>query len=209
MFNFIALAIARIVVVFIPIKHVRKRVRRRVYEGLRNKIGFFYFDLFIKRLFTKKTTYDCVFSLGSGCFTAYALRKAHLRKFSAPYDWVYGCTLEKRISFLINGFKDFFNKEDFELLEIKSKGTKLRRVDGILMVPGRHYRNKRTGLSYPHDFEQDGDFDMKFSLTKSKYEKRIQRLLDKINNGKNILMVYTETHCEGSGAVGGGGGGRN
>jgi hypothetical protein len=136
--------------------------------------------LALKKLFVKKTAYDCVFSLGEGCFTAQALRHSRLRKFSGPFDWVMGSSFEKRIKFLTDDFRNFFNKEDFEFVMTGEKQG------------NDFYTNKRTGLLYMHDFPSKGNFDIEFPAAKEKYERRIGGLLNLIESANRVLAVYAD-----------------
>jgi len=157
---------------FIPIPKIRRKVRE-----------FFMWwhpDLILKKLFVKRTAYDCVFSLGEGCFTAQALKNSRLRKFSGPFDWVGRSTFEKRIEFLTDDFRNFFNKEDFDFVLADHRN-------------GAHsYANKRTGIFHIHDFSAKENFDSEFPAAKEKYERRINRLLNLIKSANRVLAVYVD-----------------
>lgn len=122
--------------------------------------------------------YDCVFSLGEACFIATHLKNNGLRMFSGPFDWMYGSNFKTRCDILVSKFENYFNKEDLEFKEYRESNK---------MVT---YRNKRTNLHYNHDFHSDLPFDYEYYFVKEKYDRRINRLLQKIANSEKVLICY-------------------
>jgi hypothetical protein len=110
----------------------------------------------VRKLFYKKSSYDCIFAIGAHCPTADLLKSAGLRSFSGPFDWVAGLDMEGRFEIFVNEFADYFNKEDLRLIDNKK--------DKRMAV----YKNVRTGLVFPHDFRSDVDFETAYKLVKEK-----------------------------------------
>lgn len=130
-----------------------------------------------KIFFTKK--YDLVVSIGEACSCATNLKINHLRKFSGPFDWLYGANLTKRIDYLLSDFEACFNREDFEFID---NGYRLADI----------YVNKKTGIVYNHDFPKGEQFSKVFPKVKEKYQRRISRVLSALKNDKQVLLVYLE-----------------
>jgi len=128
-----------------------------------------------------KTKYDCVFSLGAACFSAELLTKAKLRVFSSPFDWISEGTLDGKGDMLCNNFKDFLNIEDLEKV-------------GERDYPENCdiYKNNSNGIMFHHDFPKGEELSENFQKAKDKYNRRINRLNEKLSNSKNVLIVYME-----------------
>jgi len=149
---------------FIPVRTWRRKFRE----------FFMYRDLMlIKGLFIKKRRYDCIFSMGDACFVARALKAAGLRNFSGPFDWLRDGDFESRVNLLMTNFADFCNHTDFEYAG----------------APGI-WRNRKTGLTFMHDFTKDGVFDDEFPAICEKYRRRTTRLIEKLKNSHRVLIVY-------------------
>ena len=139
---------------------------------------------YIKEMQSKK--YDLIFSLGRACPGSMHLRMAGLQKESYPLDWVsvpsgtkcgkYG--FNGKIDALCSGFKDFLNEEDCE-------------VHGDDKV---HWavRNLRTGFDFLHDFPIEMSIHEAYPDVKEKYDRRIKRLLQRIENGQNIAIIWVQ-----------------
>ena len=125
--------------------------------------------------------YDTVFSLGEACFCATFLSKLRLRKFSAPFDWMYGATFDERFEILLDDFNNFIDKEDLSFVGRRDRPN-----------PQDVYYDKRTGITFNHDFQYNGDFAKDYPKVREKYDKRIKRLLHYLEKGGHVLMVYME-----------------
>ena len=132
--------------------------------------------------------YDIVISLGQNCATSNALRACHLQEETLPFDWSGGVIPEKcgkgglsgKVDLIINGFKDFFKLEDLE-----NRGNNAEDdVTNLWIV------NKRTGLQYRHDFPDSKPVEDVFPLVKEKYQRRVDRLNEAIEQSNRILFVY-------------------
>ena len=133
-------------------------------------------------LFNKKK-YDFIFSLGEACSSTEALRDNNLQIISNPLDWIGGPTLEERINFILNDFEDFLNIEDLE---------SLNRTNGVVDFPCDIYLNKKNKFVFNHDFPTGIKLENSFNKVKEKYNRRIKRLYEKINEAKKVLVVYIE-----------------
>ncbi|MBQ3310650.1 hypothetical protein IJG72_01090 [bacterium] len=128
-------------------------------------------------LFKKK--YDCIFSLGSACFCAEMLTKSNLRVFSSTFDWLGGGSFTQRILFICNDFKDFLN------------------IEGLKKIGEREYPescdiylNEQTSVVFNHDFPKGMDLAESYKIVKSNFDRKNNRLIKKIQDSKNTLIVY-------------------
>lgn len=145
-----------------------------------DRVQYFSINMMLRKLFCKRTKYDCVFSIGASCPSTDFLRSINLRRSSAPLDWVYGLDFAERIEVFINEFPNYLNKDDLEII-----GRSRKRLD---------VKNNRTGFSFPHDFRVDTDFDTEYKIVLDRYNRRIQRLLNTIKKSKRVLAVYMENY---------------
>jgi len=132
-----------------------------------------------------KNKYNCVFSLGSACYSAELLAKAKLRVFSSPFDWLSGGTLEEKCELICNNFSSFFNIEDLEK-------TGEREYPENCDI----YNNNRNGIFFNHDFPKGEELSKNYQKVKNKYDSRISRLNEKLSTSQNSLIVYMELFDE-------------
>src|SRR5574344_454709 len=125
--------------------------------------------------------YDLIFGIGEACSCSQALRNQNLQVYSYPFDWLFGSTFEGRINILVNKFKDFINKSDLEYSYSKRN------------IHCNAYHNKKNDLTFNHDFQKDISFEEAYPQIRTKYDRRINRLLQKIESAKSILVVYLQT----------------
>ncbi len=123
--------------------------------------------------------YDLVFSLGEACLCSEALRVTGLQQESNPFDWLAGGTLKDRINITIAKWGRFFEKED-----LSYGGSAGEKYD--------FYQNSYNKLGFNHDFPAGIPFDESYPEVKEKYDRRINRLLRRIDDAKRILLVYIE-----------------
>lgn len=128
-----------------------------------------------------KNKYDCIFSMGSACFSAELLTKAKLRVFSSPFDWLRGGNFKTRGELICNGFKDFL---DIEYLEKTGQRDYPERCD--------IYLNKYNGIGFFHDFPKDEILADSHPKVKEKYDRRIDRLIEKLCHSEHSLIIYME-----------------
>lgn len=134
-------------------------------------------------LILNKRSYDLIVPFGFSCHTAMMLNNLHLRNFSLPFDWIIPLcpqksNLDNRFKLLMN-FNDFFNFEDFEFFRDK-------------ITTSGHYiaHNNRFGFEIGHDFELKMSDIQNFERFKDKYNRRYDRLLNKLRFCKKTLFVY-------------------
>lgn len=122
--------------------------------------------------------YDLVLGLGSACSCTQVLRACGLQLASFPLDWVSGADLPTRVEIVLSGFEDWLRAEDF--VQVDNPGA------------FRHdcYRNKKTQLVYPHDFEQTVPFKACYPLVRDKYARRAARLLGLLRAARRVLLVW-------------------
>ncbi|MGG3496642.1 DUF1796 family putative cysteine peptidase [Peribacillus simplex] len=131
-------------------------------------------------------SYDAIFSLGDLCLASIQLRKNNLRPYAGVLDWVGSPTLPKVNLLLQNQFSDFLDPRHLKPIKYLSQ------LD--LYVLDEHYN-----IGFNHDFKTE-----KNSLThlggypevKEKYDRRIQRFLEKMSTSQKILFVRTEGSFE-------------
>ena len=123
--------------------------------------------------------YDFIFSIGSACQCATMLKKANLRKYSGPFDWVSGGSIYNRLYIVENEFDNFFIKNDLILKKYKNN----KNVDIIF------YKNKRTYLEHIHDFNMSNNFNIEYTDVYYKYMRRINRVQEYLKSNK-VLMIY-------------------
>lgn len=121
--------------------------------------------------------FDIIIPVGSFCAGAQALRSVKKRSRSLPLDWVGPVSLTLAVDFLETGFKSFFEKEDLKKYE---KDTK----------KNIGYINTRTNVLFMHDFKDISRFDEEYVLIREKYDRRIKRLYQTINDSKDILYLH-------------------
>lgn len=126
-------------------------------------------------------------SMGRGCHTAMMLEKMGYRKCSYPMDWIIPEnsasseeSMKKRFEFLMNGFVDFFNKEDLIFYPEISNGKHIKCI------------NKATNFVFSHDFLNGKDSKNQYILLMNKYSRRISRLMNHIKSVKKVNLIYIE-----------------
>ncbi len=136
----------------------------------------------------KKQKFDLIFSLGAACPTSMLLRKHRLQKSSYPLDWIGGDdNFFSRVQILCHHFDDFINKADLQSTEqtYMDRGG-LRRL----------VFNTKNGLLFNHDFSGEKSLEEDYPRIFEKYQRRIKRLLQTIQNSQKILIVFQEKAIE-------------
>ncbi|GEM_PF-1541616 len=128
--------------------------------------------------------YDTVVSVGAACFVPETLKKLKLRDFSGPFDWMFGSHILTRLNFVKNGFKNYFNYDDFEYVgENPDNGKNV-------------YKNTKSGITYNHDFPK-GDFNDIFGPVSEKYKRRTERFITHLQTDNRVLLVFFELNDTG------------
>lgn len=128
--------------------------------------------------------YDLVFSLGAACSCTESLRAAGLQYLSFPFDWLYGSDIRGRTELLIGGFADWLRPE---LMEEEERPA---------WNPDAIYVNRKTGISFNHDFPCDVPFADAFPRVVERYRRRIDRLMALIRGAKRVLAVWVNIPTE-------------
>lgn len=128
-----------------------------------------------------KQKYDFIFSLGAACSCTQMLRKAQLQFASYPLDWLFGSDLAGRVDIVASRFERF--------LEIDDLGYAYSERS----ISCDAYHNAFNDLTFNHDFEAGKDLKETYPAVKEKYDRRIKRLLDRIDQAESVLGVFIET----------------
>lgn len=125
--------------------------------------------------------YDLIFSIGEACSCTECLRFNKLQDASYPFDWIFGATFLDRIKILTSKFDNFLNLKDLTFSYSENS------------ISCDAYKNNFNNLTFNHDFPKDIPLSSSYNQVKEKYNRRINRLLNKINTSQNVLLVYIET----------------
>lgn len=139
----------------------------------------------LKNIF-KNRKYDLIFSIGQACSCTEVLRKAHLQFYSYPFDWLFGSNFIDRIKMLSNNMKNFIDKDDLEYSYEE------------ISISCNAYHNKRTDITFNHDFKKNLSFNEAYKEVSEKYKRRINRLYKQIEQSEKILAVYLQRPNENS-----------
>ncbi|HEQ3527396.1 TPA: peptidase [Bacillus cereus] len=130
-----------------------------------------------------KGSYDAIFSLGHLCLASQQLEKNQLRPFSGVLDWMGSPSLPAVSRLLKNRFSNFM---DLSHLIIRGYAT-----EHNLLVEETVYQ-----IFSNHDFATDKNtltHLTEYNDVKAKFDRRIQRFLEKIDSSQRILFVRTES----------------
>ncbi|WP_445486989.1 DUF1796 family putative cysteine peptidase [Niallia sp. 03133] len=134
-----------------------------------------------------KGEYDAIFSLGDLCLASIQLRKFNLRPFAGPLDWMSSPKLSSVNLLLQNRFKGFMDRDN---LLPTSYSTGINTPDSFLVV-----HDQRYGIVSSHDFKADRNtlaYLGTYPEVRRKLDKRINRMLNIMENKQKILFVRTE-----------------
>ena len=125
--------------------------------------------------------YDIIYSMGATCGCAMLMNYEGLRTFSGPFDWIVNVNgLYESFAFMMNGFSDFFNYEDFKV-----------RTAPKPFDPRYHaYENIKTGYIFVHDFPKEIPMEESFDAVKKKYYHRIERFYRLITEKDRVLLIW-------------------
>ncbi len=126
--------------------------------------------------------YQHIIPIGEACFVTTLLKNAGKREYSFPFDWLMGGNLKTRLDLILGNFENFFNEEDFALLDTNV-------VDDKCDI----YINNKNSLIFNHDFAKNIPFHEAYIDAKEKYQRRITRLYDYLINKENVLLLYMDS----------------
>ncbi|NWL88844.1 peptidase [Paenibacillus sp. 79R4] len=128
-----------------------------------------------------KGQYQAVFSLGDNCLPAIQLERNGLRPYSGPLDWLAIPQISDLNRLLLNRFAGFM---DLSHLKVVSKVS-----DRLFLVEESFYQ-----LYLNHDFFTHNNTETQlfaYSEVKAKYDRRVNRFLEKIATSQRILFVHS------------------
>jgi hypothetical protein len=129
-----------------------------------------------------KGSYDTVFSLGHLCLGAIQLKKFNLRPFSGVLDWVASYSLRDVNRLLEKQFAGFMELPNLKVVGHASE------LD--LLVSDEAYN-----IHFNHDFKTNKNTVSHLAAypeVKLKYDRRVERFLEKMATSKRILFIRTE-----------------
>jgi hypothetical protein len=129
-----------------------------------------------------KGKYDSIFSLGDLCLASIQLDKNNLRLFSGVLDWLGSPQLSEVNRLLMNRFTGFMELENLRV--VGDAGAEM------LLVSDENYH-----IFSNHDFTKAHNTHTHLSTypeVKQKFNRRIQRFLEKMESCQRILFVRTE-----------------
>lgn len=127
--------------------------------------------------------YDLLFSVGNSCFASDLLRSCKLQFESYPFDWLLFKSWDNVINLWENNFNDFICKDYLE------------KEDEVGKIHNQYFNNKYQ-VRILHDFLIGVDFDTAFNTVYQRYQRRINRLKQRIEAANSILMVHCEDNSE-------------
>jgi hypothetical protein len=133
-----------------------------------------------------KGTYDSIFSLGHFCLSAIQMKKNNLRPFAGVLDWVGSPSLPDVNRLLRNRFVGFWEPSNMRVIGHATPKD--------LLVSDDAYK-----IYFNHDFKTDINTPTHlaaFPDVKEKYNRRIQRFLEKMTTSQRILFIRTKGTLE-------------
>jgi putative papain-like cysteine peptidase DUF1796 len=116
---------------------------------------------------------DEIINLGGDCQPAYQLHIHGLRKYALPFDKLI-TPFDALQKLLENKFEGFLDPDNFEL---------------VITDKEKYIRDKKYNTRFIHDFKLDEDFLKNYEIIRETYQRRIDRLLNKIKEAHNPLFI--------------------
>ena len=129
-----------------------------------------------------KNKFDLIVSLGKDCACTSYLRKCGLQYNSYPFDWLTYAPFANRIKLVVEDFKDFLNLEDLKMMQKPTEFGSDPNND--------YYENISNQLYFWHDFPTGIPLEESYPEVNAKYQRRIKRLYEKIEQAQKILFVW-------------------
>lgn len=120
--------------------------------------------------------YDLFVPFGAFCATSYHLRRRNLQTEALPLDWVGVWKITQSAKLITSKFDGFFLKEN---LVFKN-------------VNGTHnaYMDEKNNMAFFHCIDKDLPFDDGYAKAKDMFERRINRVCERIEKAKSVLFVF-------------------
>lgn len=131
-------------------------------------------------------TYDAIFSLGDLCLASIELERNSLRPFAGVLDWMASYSLADVNRALSSRFANFM---EYRNLKVVGQAS-----DKLYLVLDSEYN-----FISNHDFFTHSNFPPHLAAypeIKEKYNRRINRFLNKMETARNILFIRTEGTLE-------------
>ncbi|MDF2855968.1 MAG: peptidase [Neobacillus sp.] len=142
------------------------RLKRRINVGLETING----------------NYDAIFSLGDLCLASIQLRKHNLRPFAGVIDWMGSPFLYDVNRLLKNKFQGFMELSNLSIRGYANEQNLLVADDQYNIMSNHDFDTARNTLAYLATYPE----------VKAKFDRRINRFLNKLETSKRILFVRTE-----------------
>ncbi len=125
--------------------------------------------------------YDFFVPMGAFCATSYHLRHNDLQTEAYPLDWVGVWKIKQAAELITSGFDGFFIKEN-----LKYENTN-----------GNHsaYTDTKNNFAFFHCIDKNLPFDEGYIKAKDMFDRRIERITDRISKAKKLLFVYANNEA--------------
>lgn len=117
--------------------------------------------------------YDAIINLGGDCQPSYQMYQNGLRKYALPFDSLI-TPCDSLLKIIEEQFDDFLNKENLEL---------------IIQGNQKFIIDKKYNIRLIHDFKLEEDYLNDYEIIKEKYERRINRFMELMENSRSILFI--------------------
>jgi len=107
------------------------------------------------------------------------LNELGLRLTSSPFDWLCGVDLCRNAQTLSERFANFLKRENI-VWHVQGRDDRSNDV----------YRDIANGYVHIHDFPKGMSLDESYPLVREKYDRRITRLLERLDGGCTICFVW-------------------
>lgn len=121
-----------------------------------------------------KKRYDIIIPFGYRCYSTLKLRASKKQFESFPFDWLMHGRLDVVVPIVKEHFSNFLKRENLENLYGKDYHEHLDHSNGIIFM---------------HDFDTD-DTDACFPKVRARYDRRIARFYERINEARNTLLLH-------------------
>lgn len=120
--------------------------------------------------------YDLFVPMGAFCATSYHLRQNDLQIEAYPLDWVGVWRITQAAEMLISKFDGFFKKENLVFAHVN----------------GSHnaYMDETNRVAFFHCIDKELPFEEGYAKAKEMFDRRIERLCNRMDAAKSILFVY-------------------
>lgn len=129
-----------------------------------------------------KGTYNAIFSLGDLCLASLQLQRRGLRPYSGVLDWIASLNLSDVSRLLQNRFVGFMEMPNLRIIGYATDKYICVSDDAYHMVSNHDFETTKNSLYHLGGYPE----------VKQKYDRRINRFLEKVNTCKRILFVRTE-----------------